>query len=300
MNINARKIIAFMVILLCLAIFHTVTPPQAAFARKKDAKHYVHFQSAFNNGLNAYERGNSDLSKQNMKLALKLLSIIQNISPAYKDTAGLIYLVKGYIHQIDGKDILKSIESSGSNPSILKDAGRAYHHFIYVQLYYDYSNKLVKDKKYRKMLQEYIESNGQDIAAAEKLLSGADPKGLKEFKEITALEAKSVLNYDRIFDRYMWKDFISPTALAEEKGEYAKRLKELNDPNAGGFTTLSEAFDSLGEICKYRYMIAEWLDKRTVRKNISGCISKLKKARGRFFSKELKNYCANLIVLVKK
>ncbi len=299
MSMQKKRIAVFIILLLCLQRSPALAAEGEFSAENVKAQLYSQFQSFFNKGMEAHNKGDFGLSKANIAMAQRLLFMIRQMDPGYKDVIGLTYLTRGYSYHTNGREILKSAKPSEADPSAQKGPLAAYYNLTYAQLYYDYSKPLLKEGRYEKILRENIASNNQGIAAADKLLSKANPKKLKSFKEMVGLEAKILVNYDSIQDKFIFNDFISPKRVIEENRAFAKHLKKLNSPDAEGFVVLSDAFDILCQLHTYRYKDAQWLksNKRKVEKDTALYSRTLKTAERKFSTKGLKDYCQGLIAL---
>ena len=198
----------------------------------------------FDQGIDASNVYDYNAAKKYVRLALSIFLTSRALDPENSYAKGFIYLAKGYMYHLSGTQMRLDIQADSNPYTVLVQLRRAYYPLKHAQYYYDLSLEYIDDQMTRDYVERMQARNNEEVKLVKQFLPQVDYKASRFLKAIET-EAAAIVNFDKINDLIMQKNYAPMRGVIEKNKKLAKKLKSLKSDNTVGFMNLTKAYADL-------------------------------------------------------
>jgi len=249
----------------------------------------------FDKAVDCYKANDFNAAREELQLAMTLCETAHLLNPANTELIGFLYMTKGFIYHIIGKQYAKMVKPNDSNYTAMVWLRRAYYPFSCSDNYYRHAKKYLTAAKQPEFVKGYISENDYLLKMAKKYIPTVDYEGRKYMKNIK-IETAAIVDLDVLNMMISTGDYAGVNDFINKKLKDLKKADTTESQNAVGISYIYRAYSALSNALEHVDKDPEWIrqNKGAFKEQLNGCIEDLKTANAHIKNDSLKELTSNI------
>ena len=247
-----------------------------------------------------YNGNNLEDAREHLRLAIALLSTALTVDPEDKKTLGFLYMAKGFMYHVIGRQYAGNIKSNDNAYTAMEWLRRAYPPFLYADRYYEYAKNYLTSPAQKELIEGYIKTNDYYVKNAKKYIPTVDFEGRVFIKNMD-IESKCIVNLDILNTMVNMGNYSSAFDFATENLDLLKKVNTNEALNSVGLSYLFRSYQYLIHALNGMDKGSEWIKKNkpSIEANIDNCLNDLETAQRYTLNDSLAEFSANTVHLAQ-